>query len=679
MERQNVNRFQVKQEKIKVLTVTVVKANRVVVRGFFTKFETPDPYVMLRVHTSPNSRQRTKVQSDTYNPVWNESFTFYLHHDKKNTLEITMKDEDYGPDDMIGAHELELDDLPMDTEITKILHVNKNTTLELKLMIKFDETKELRLSYDLCDEEKAFVQKRKAEILKHMPRILDENTAPRSIEEVPTIGIMGSGGGYRAVCGLSGVFCALQEAGILDCSSYVTGLSGSSWYISTLYQHEGWPDSISCQVMAHELKTKFQTGLLSHFHAHFFTQMREKAKRGQLVRLVDLFGLFIGDCLLDNQESRLSHQSQKVKYGDVALPITTGIRVRLDLPAAEFSEWVEFTPYEYGMAKYGVFGKTSEFGGKFYKGSLVKKFKESRLSYLQGIWGSAFGIILNTLHDRKNKSESEAEEELKEIAIEEAKRCKTADDDSDDEDETDGLPEDEIKDGHWLADALNPYNLIASRRGKAAEVFNILRGLQFKKEEDCDYDEVHGNCKTMCLVDSGIAFNSPYPTLLRPERKVEIILSFDFSQRDGGDTELSFKNIIKAENWAREHGLPFPQIVGNPVLENPEIQECYVFEDLANPDCPIVLHFPLVNKSFRDFSAPGVPRVDEESKDFGNFAIFDDPDKPYSSFNFQYTERSFDRLHELMKYNTSANLDIIKEKIAYRTNFRRNNPYNFCE
>ena len=41
---------------------------------------------------------------------------------------------------------------------------------------------------------------------------------------------MGSGGGYGAVCGLSGVFCALQEAGILDCATYVTGLSGSSWY-----------------------------------------------------------------------------------------------------------------------------------------------------------------------------------------------------------------------------------------------------------------------------------------------------------------------------------------------------------------------------------------------------------------------------------------------------------------
>ena len=47
--------------------------------------------------------------------------------------------------------------------------------------------------------------------------------------KVPTIAIMGSGGGYRAACGLSGVFVALQEEGILDCSTYVAGLSGFSW------------------------------------------------------------------------------------------------------------------------------------------------------------------------------------------------------------------------------------------------------------------------------------------------------------------------------------------------------------------------------------------------------------------------------------------------------------------
>ena len=49
------------------------------------------------------------------------------------------------------------------------------------------------------------------------------------------------------------------------------------------------------------------------------------------------------------------------------------------------TEWVEFTPFEYGIAKYGVFGKTKDFGGKYYKGQLVRKFEEQPLHYLQGM------------------------------------------------------------------------------------------------------------------------------------------------------------------------------------------------------------------------------------------------------------------------------------------------------
>ena len=45
----------------------------------------------------------------------------------------------------------------------------------------------------------------------------------------------------------------------------------------------------------------------------------------------------------------------------------------------------------------------------------------------------------------------------------------------------------------------------------------------------------------MCLVDSGLAFNSPYPVLLREEREIDLILSFDVSQRDDGDNAMPFK------------------------------------------------------------------------------------------------------------------------------------------
>ena len=69
----------------------------------------------------------------------------------------------------------------------------------------------------------------------------------------------------------------------------------------------------------------------------------------------------------------------------------------------------------------------------------------------------------------------------------------------------------------------------------------------------------------------------------------------------------------------------------------------------------------------------GVPRVTKKEREFANFSIFDDPKKPYSSFKFQYDHQSFDRLHELMKFNTLLNVDLIKEKIASQVLLRKNN------
>ena len=49
-----------------------------------------------------------------------------------------------------------------------------------------------------------------------------------------------------------------------------------------------------------------------------------------------------------------------------------------------FQEWVEFSPYEIGIAKYGTFMKTEHFGCKFIVGKLIKQFPELPLHFLQG-------------------------------------------------------------------------------------------------------------------------------------------------------------------------------------------------------------------------------------------------------------------------------------------------------
>ena len=49
-----------------------------------------------------------------------------------------------------------------------------------------------------------------------------------------------------------------------------------------------------------------------------------------------------------------------------------------------FIEWVEFSPFEIGMPKYGTFMKSELFGSKFFRGQLVKQHPEQPLHFLQG-------------------------------------------------------------------------------------------------------------------------------------------------------------------------------------------------------------------------------------------------------------------------------------------------------
>lgn len=55
--------------------------------------------------------------------------------------------------------------------------------------------------------------------------------------------------------------------------------------------------------------------------------------------------------------------------------------------------------------------------------------------------------------------------------------------------------------------------------------------------------------RQMELIDAGLMFNCPYPPLLRKERSVDIILSFDFSARER-DEERPFKVAKQADSVA---------------------------------------------------------------------------------------------------------------------------------
>lgn len=52
---------------------------------------------------------------------------------------------------------------------------------------------------------------------------------------MPVIGVIGSGGGFRAMTAFGGVMKALSETKLLDCVTYLAGLSGSAWYLLYIF------------------------------------------------------------------------------------------------------------------------------------------------------------------------------------------------------------------------------------------------------------------------------------------------------------------------------------------------------------------------------------------------------------------------------------------------------------
>ncbi|CAC5401988.1 PLA2G4 [Mytilus coruscus] len=79
-----------------------------------------------------------------------------------------------------------------------------------------------------------FVEKRRERVFLNLKRQFGLHRLSE-VKDTPNIAIIGSGGGLRAVIGMSAAMTALKERGILDSTMYTAGLSRSAWYLMSLY------------------------------------------------------------------------------------------------------------------------------------------------------------------------------------------------------------------------------------------------------------------------------------------------------------------------------------------------------------------------------------------------------------------------------------------------------------
>lgn len=461
----------------------------------------------------------------------------------------------------------------------------------------------VRQGNELCEGELEYLKNRTLTI----KNVLEKNNySPK--EKIPTISIVCSGGGYRAMLYCVGALKGLQRSGILDLTTYLVGLSGSTWAIGTWLSsglslnafHDWLVDNIGYQ--------------LNDLDDEDFTLMGEvvltKYCVGQPVGFVDLYGSFIANDLFDSFSNdknmvHLSDQASKVTSGQLPLPIYTAISGQ-DSNAEQL--WYEFTPYEVGASWLHAYVPTWAFGRRFKNGASVTNSPEQPLGTLLGTFGLAIGITVERMFSEANISEKMSSALLKTI----------------------------------IKKILSHYG---DERPISAEYSNMVFGMA---------DRIFNDQKIIHLVDAGINCNLPYVPVsgIRPDRKADILIFIDASAGNVGD------ELKKVEAYAAQHNLPFPRIDYAQINKH----AVSIFKS-DNQQAPIVIYVPRIVDEYK--LAIHQADLPELYTCLHNFDIEKCiADESCNTFNFSYTQEQARKLTALGEFNALMCKDVVLNSMS---------------
>ncbi|KAF8457558.1 acyl transferase/acyl hydrolase/lysophospholipase [Kalaharituber pfeilii] len=291
----------------------------------------------------------------------------------------------------------------------------------------------VRISPNLCDEEQAFVRRRRKFIKSALARYLDIPEEEINEEDIPVIAMTTSGGGVRAMVSASGSFWACKSDGLYDCTTFTAGVSGSCWmqalYLSTL-SNASFPRLVEHLKARLRVHFAFPPTALSLLEAaptnrYLLRGVVERAKRGYTsFGLVDVYGVLLAARLLvpanelgvNDDDLKLSSQRKYLENGENPMPIYTCVRHEIPglreadkgneaeklkaAAAQDWFQWFEITPFEFYCEDLEAGIPTWSLGRRFHRGfNIDREVPELKLPLLLGIFGSAFCATLNHYYD----------------------------------------------------------------------------------------------------------------------------------------------------------------------------------------------------------------------------------------------------------------------------------------
>uniref|UniRef100_A0A8C5IUD6 Phospholipase A2 n=1 Tax=Junco hyemalis TaxID=40217 RepID=A0A8C5IUD6_JUNHY len=643
-----------------------------------------DCYVSLWLPTATCERSRTKTVRNSDNPVWNETFYFRIQSQVKNVLELTVYDEDFAtPDDHLLCALFDTAKLPLERTVILCFKPSPNIIFDQRPKIDMGvlifnicvcfslsnctchQDLDMRFGFNLCSEEMAFLGKRKryvASALKnvfHLPHDLQD-------QEVPVVAIITTGGGLKSMTGLYGSLMGLKKLNLLDCITYISGLSGTTWTMANLYRDAYWSqkDLDSHIGEAQKQATKCKMGCFSMDRMKYYNkQLCQRKEEGYRTSFIDLWGLMIEYLLNDGKDPhKLSDQQEALCDGQNPLPIYVSVCVRDSYSTNDFKEWVEFTPYEVGLLKYGAFVRTEHFGSEFFMGRMLKKVPESRICYLQGMWSSIFSV--NLLQIWGLSISYRAVHQVFPPAL--------------DEDPVLPTRPHELRTRMYTP----PGPLSSALRGALTDRFsvaqhhNFLKGYQLHNnymdnEHFCRWkdtvldsrpNQLMQSPDQLGMIDAGFFINTSSAPLLRPQREVDVIIYLMLT------IFVILQSLDKACKYYSEQKIPFPTISLTDE-DKKNLKECYIFQDSDLPGCPIVIFLPLVNDTFQEYKAPGVKRCCSEMEE-GQLDLTSSC-SPYCMFSVRYTDENYRKLLNLSEYNILNNSQMIMQALQTAMQRRR--------
>jgi phospholipase A2 len=418
----------------------------------------------------------------------------------------------------------------------------------------------VRVSSELCNEEKEFLLKRKNATRTGLAKYLGIPDEEVHLDDVPCIAMVGSGGGLRALVAGTGSLLATGEDGLFDCVTYTAGVSGSCWLQALYHSSLGgrrldkMVDHLKARIGIHIAYPPVALAALNSAPTNKFllSGFVEKLKGDPEADfgLVDVYGLLLaarllvpkGEVGVDDRDLKISSQRDYIKDGEHPMPIYTAVRHEIpiieesseiekstDSPSQEtkakakkeaWFQWFEISPYEMFCEEFGAGIPTWAIGRKFENGQDLAqdddgfRVPELRLPLMLGIFGSAFCATLSHYY-------KEVRPLVKGLA------------------------------GFGGID-----DMIEGRSEDLSKVHPILPAsipnFAYKMEDRLPKTTPGSISKNthLQLMDAGMSNNLPIYPLLRPGRDVDILIAFDASADIRTENWLSV-----ADGYARQRGI----------------------------------------------------------------------------------------------------------------------------